>query len=1339
MKKTLTLCTLLVAWLLPLYATDYLAEENEYLLNHFKLSGTPTGVYLNCEQDIVTPQSDQTLHFTFGGNLNWYNVRSKFYNCWYIFSFGKFDIHYKLYYKHNSEKNYKLATQGTEYYIDENIAQHEARLVKYQRTVAAFENVPFAYPISWKLPHDVKTGVYQFKIELIVTPDKNQPTNTYTVGRHYENGSTSIFCPYESAMKYIVNSDSTITKMEHFASSHQTISGGESCITFSNSNKSVLQSKASANPLSEDGYRLVYNHPQAEFMIQLSTDNTPVDTVFNNIKYKGFSTLLAGIGESYQLSDVSQYTQEYNKCYNEKEALNSPNLRYIEFVRYGNQQIDQFLQTKYQNNEYSSSNYDDLSKYGLVRYRNILLQTNNIQATSFNENAVNKLENFEPKNNKWFSRIYHVRDLNFAKLPQSSLNNHTVFKVWNKMYYATKNLPDVLLGMGCGFYGPFNDYATFLCCNNENYPRYFVSENCLMFKLVPQVFFPSLTAQEQAEKQICVSDSSEYLIHLSGKNIVCNDVSPTLYSPMYLWQLSENGTTWRNIEENNPYKINGFEISETASNKDLYLKSGIVKGKKMHFRQICVLKSFASTEESQLYNYPITMNGQTMYYISVVSPHYYTYKEYPSIQASHFAFTHYTWPARTYLCPGDALPAQQISFACTHPQLSSIQDQLHYKIYQIESDGSKKLVANEPHYTLQQLPDSVTYECVIALCKDSISQSVCIVQQKQQKIDLNQIKASVAIGKKDSLKGYLELWCLKGTYPTLSITSNNQDDTYFIRTQVPKTAPVLLSYNWDNLDRMSCQNIIAQQAWPFKQDTGFDIDQATLNQIRDYGKKQQTLYNAQQEQKAIQDSIQSNAWKQMDTTTSATVSLTYSPAFNKPRFYLKSKNAMGCESDSILVDIAFVNPIEGNQIHFKQTDADTVYIPSGQGNPYIVGSYPVTGGYGPVSTEDSITYTYQWMRKSANGQWEPVVINARLYAQVTENGTKIINSGTKYVSLPDETLKDIQENWELARFVYSRKDGDTHTQLVSVSNSLWMMSTPTLDEQYIQVYNADCPGEKISVVIHEPDALINQYTQYVWKISNPDLVLSTVSTYYNNTENKCIIKDAQKDFTLSVYRYNIKTGVRSNTVEIPIQVDAFKSGFTILYNQYEYALNEKLVVPPGSKIQLLNQSANAEDNLNLWVLQIQENWMGDGRINEGTTSSLINPSCYLYNVGQHKIKLTTTTNSGCTETIVAENLFVEGVSDRTMTSYFVTEEPIYHDGTFALQQIHPTLLNPQNGYQVNIQTNKETYTVALYNVTGQTIIPAKTFHGNTIYACQHIASGTYLLRVDNTIYKLIIQ
>lgn len=1259
---------MLITLAMSAHATDYLAEDNEYLLNYFKNSGIPTQVYLNCEQDFITPQSDLKLQFTFGGNLSWNNIRRKAYNCWYVFTFGAFDIHYKLYYKHSSDNKFTLATEGTVQYIDANIAEHEAPEVNYERTISNFSNIPFSFPISWKLPHGAKEGAYSFQLDIAVSPIKEEPTQTYTVGKHFENGANNIFCKYESALRYLTDNGG----ITHRASTQKNISGAYAQIIYNNSNKSIIQSSASGNPLNEEGYRLVYNHPQAEFCVELRTDNVPADTIINNRKLVAFSNFIAGVGENFDIPSAKDINNEYTQCITDKEPINSSNLRYIEYVRYSkNQAINQFLYNKYNNNEYTGNIYNDTNKYGLVHFRNILLQTHNQEGTLFNENAVNNLTDFEKLNNKWFTRNYHVRDLQYIKLPKTTLTDHTVFKVWNKINYRATGIIDVFSGVGCIYYGPFGEYTQYFCSKTETYPTSFFSANCLLFKLVPQVYFAPLSEAEKTTQVVCTNEQNEDIIHLAGKSIVCNNISPTVYSPLYFWQISENGITWKNLEDNHPHKVNGLEMGDLANSKDLYLKSSIVKNKTLYFRQICVLKSFASTEESNLYNYPITINGKTNYYISIVSPDKYTYKGIPTLDPAYMELKEDCWNDTTYLCHDAMLPAQKINFAYTQPLESNMLHDLQYKVYQVMPDGNKTMVSKQNNYLIPtEFTDSLVYECVVSLCNDSIAKTVKIVRYKPLTIHTHQLQSSVAMGKIDSINQYIQLWCLKGVHPTLAVKEPNNQEHYFIRA-------------------------------------------------------------------ANANAAESTLWQPFTNAMEQSTVLSYSSNNDMPRFYLKKTNQQGCESDSIIIDIKFIEPIKGNSIAFKHTELDTVFVPSGQGNPHIVGSYPIVGGYGPVSAEDSITYTYQWMRKSSNGLWEPVVINSRLYAQVTENGTKIVNSGTKYVSLPDETIKDIQENWELARFVYSRKNGDVATQLVSMSNSLWIMSTPLLDAAHAQVYNADCPNDKVSVVIHEPEELLTEHTQYIWKASNSKLQLSTVSTYYNKTQNKCIIKEADKDFTLSVYRYNTQTGVRSNTIKIPVSVASFNAGFSILYNNYKYSLDEELVLAPGSKIQLINESVTAEENRNLWVLQVQNNFMGDNRTHEGTTSQQVNPYCYLYNLGQNKIKLTTVSAKGCTGTVWAENIQVKGVTGRAMASYFAPDDVLYQDGSFALQQVYPTLLCADDNYQVYIKTNKERYTVSLCNSMGQPITPTTSASGNSSYSLASVASGIYLLNVDNIYYKLI--
>lgn len=1271
MKKTFTLWLMLLVCISPLFATDYLIEDNEYLLNYFNKSGTPSEVYLNCEQEVVTTKSNKTITFTYGGNLTWYNMQVKALNCWYVWSFGKFDIHYKLFYKAANQEKYTLGTEGTHYYIDNDIALHEAPIIDYKRNVVKIDKKPFENTIQWTLPNGLKEGTYQFMLLVSISASDIAPTTTPTVGRHYENGANNIFCKYESAIKHINGTVST----GHTTTSNQNRSGGIIKIEYVNSNKSVIQGNSTYNPLNEEGYRLVYNHPDAIFNVSLTTDNTPVDTIIDSKKYHGYSTFICGVGESYQIPSTSMLDKEIKECQNNQQP-NYNNLRCIELVKHSNPTLFSFIKNKYNNGDFidGASQVNADGWYGIIRPRGVLLQSVNQAATLFNENAISKLSDYEKTGTTWFTRTYHVRDLEQVKFPNSNINDHNVFKVWNKMHYSYNKVHDVTQALGCSFYGPSYNVLTTYGSNKENYPYLFFGQNCLMFKLVPKVYFPTLSTAEQEEVHICATEESKTLIHLVGKSIVCPNTSPTVYSPLYFWQISTNGVTWRNIADNDPNRVNADETDQitVVDSKDLLLKSTILKNDKpLYFRQLCVLKSFASTEESALYNYPIEVNGKTYYYISVASSEFYTYRALSKPMAQNFGFMDYEWPTHTYLCPQEELQQKLIQFDLVKDihisdhEINLLKQHASYDIYQIDTKGNKTLVSQKNTYNIPALAQDTThYQCVISLCGDSLSKDIYIYRFKPDNILLSQLSSTAAIAKADSINNYVQLLCLNEHSPSITIKNNNVGNVY--------------------------------------------------------------EYKAE------------NSWQPFTKNIEGTTLLPYVKERPNPSFYIRKTNVHGCVSDTIKIDLKYVQPITGNIIEFKHTASDTVFVPSGQGNPYIIGSYPVSGGYGDVNEEDGLSYTYQWMRKSTNGEWEPIIINSRYYAQVTDSGTKKINSSTKYVSLPDETLKDMQENWEIARFVYSRKNGDEKSQIVSISNSLWMLSSAMLSEENIQVFNAECPHEKVSIVVNEPDELINKNTRYIWSASDPKLVLSTISTQYSTIDNKCIIQDANSNFTIRVYRYDTATEVRSNTVEIPISVDAFNTGFSILYNLHEYGLDEKLVVPPGSKIQLINQTVNADEHLNKWVLQLQENYMGDGRIVEGATSTLVNPSCYLYNLGQHKIKLTTTSKNGCNETVLAENIYVEGAQGRAIQSYFETEDT-YQIGNLWLQEVFPTLLNAQNGYTIQINTNKKNYPIALYNVVGQTLIAPFTANDNYQLSLHALQPGYYLLQVDGTIYKIFKQ
>jgi hypothetical protein len=236
-------------------------------------------------------------------------------NCWYVWSFGKFDIHYKLFYKEASQEKYTLGTEGTHYYIDDDIALHEAPIIDYERNVVKIDKKPFENTIQWTLPNGLKEGTYQFMLLVSISASDITPSTTPTVGRHYENGANNIFCKYESALKHINANVST----GHTTTSNQNRSGGIIKIEYVNSNKSVIQGNSTYNPLNEEGYRLVYNHPDAIFNVSLTTDNTPVDTIIDSKKYHGYSTFICGVGESYQIPSTTMLDKEIKDVLSGKE------------------------------------------------------------------------------------------------------------------------------------------------------------------------------------------------------------------------------------------------------------------------------------------------------------------------------------------------------------------------------------------------------------------------------------------------------------------------------------------------------------------------------------------------------------------------------------------------------------------------------------------------------------------------------------------------------------------------------------------------------------------------------------------------------------------------------------------------------------------------------------------------------------------------------------------------------------------------------------------------------------------------------------------------------------
>ena len=148
--------------------------------------------------------------------------------------------------------------------------------------------------------------------------------------------------------------------------------------------------------------------------------------------------------------------------------------------------------------------------------------------------------------------------------------------------------------------------------------------------------------------------------------------------------------------------------------------------------------------------------------------------------------------------------------------------------------------------------------------------------------------------------------------------------------------------------------------------------------------------------------------------------------------------------------------------------------------------------------------------------------------------------------------------------------------------------------------------------------------------------------------------------------------------------------------------DEYFVVQPGARIQLNNQTQNADKYV--WTLELQ---YYRGYEIKGTTSYIENPICYLYNTGQNKIRLTATNKKGCVGNITAENIYVSNSSSNSVydMSFFANE--VEDDKLKASSELcitaNPTILSDEN-YVLYVKTNLKNYSYKIVDLIGRILL-----------------------------------
>jgi hypothetical protein len=155
----------------------------------------------------------------------------------------------------------------------------------------------------------------------------------------------------------------------------------------------------------------------------------------------------------------------------------------------------------------------------------------------------------------------------------------------------------------------------------------------------------------------------------------------------------------------------------------------------------------------------------------------------------------------------------------------------------------------------------------------------------------------------------------------------------------------------------------------------------------------------------------------------------------------------------------------------------------------------------------------------------------------------------------------------------------------------------------------------------------------------------------------------------------------------------------------------------------------------LWTLQIQ-NFLGYEV--DGSQTSIENPSCYLYNAGINKIRLTAINMDGCVNSVLANNIYVNdmNLAQERKSSAFASEDGEYPINiSESIINVYPTILSKQQE-TINVYSNEAEVEYGIYTTNGTLILSGKNAYSFQIIL-PHMMEGMYVLKLNGKYIKLI--
>lgn len=852
--------------------------------------------YASLSKQYVT---DGKVDLSVSMQIGWYNYHRKLAlnHYWANWIVVGFNYDRRVYYADGNSDSYTEMPdyRVTNHYLDvSGISKRAEDGINVSSYSSQYNEMNFRENINLNVEGLVAGREYKLRVEYVF---KIVPYSEYD-GYHYNPDETG---------KYVNTQNVTV---------RNTATGSELVFKISNQSAgSVININGSYNPYYNTGAGeryLIYDDPDAIISVTADTLNLPCSKSrvvgTNLITERGYGSFLASIGAS----SVPTYVETVKYAtgcgviyYGCSRACSGVTSKSVEFL------ADNPLHLGFLNKK----NYDTTSSC-YIRYTNILTRSLDSDLKIYDENSVEEF-NQSCRTDYRMSRIYHLRDLsNVVSVSKDEYKSGTILKLQHSAIYTnaidTEKFPKMksLLALGYTYYGPPENL--YLAQGSG------IVSNIMNFEIVSRVVVPRLTLQEREERLTCVTDSlirEGDIIHLKGKQISCGVYSPSLYMPVYMWEVSFDGKKWETITPENfsSYIVNRYSLKYAIimdSEKDILLKSTILKNKqKAMFRQRVILKSFASNEISSLYNYD---GKDGKYYISVPAFDYYTYIPTPILDGDNFAFSPLSFPSEQKLCKGEGLVNNKISFRLRNSnnvstaQINKMADIVDYKIYELKDGIPSKLVSNSASYIINWKGESLGYRCVISWCRDSIFKDVWVIANPEEKMDIENINSSAVICSRDKNIQTVSILCPKGSTPTITVSDSARDEYLYFSRRVVDDVP----NSW--------------QPFSYKNYTELPIvEQDAENDI----------------------------------------------------FFIKKQNIeTGCESDSIKVNITYFNGIEDNVISFAsaaEASKGVTYVVRDSVSPAIKGLI-ISGGYGSPAVGNSNVYVYRYLYREPGGIWQPI-------------------------------------------------------------------------------------------------------------------------------------------------------------------------------------------------------------------------------------------------------------------------------------------------------------------------------------------------------------------------------